>query len=403
MRSLSEQNDGELLATLVSAESTAGFEELVRRHGAMVRAACQRLLGTGADADDAAQAVFLVLWKNATKLRQRASAAAWLHHVSRNICRNALRAQEIRRRREREAAEMRQPNQSEPRDDDLRGVLDEALDQLPEKYRLPLILFHFEQRSIEEIAELLGTYPSTIGTRLSRARELLRGRLNRSGVTLSAAALAAGLTSEAGATVVPAEFVSVTTQAAQLFAAGQVSAAGVLSPHAAALAKGGMQLMFTAKLKLIALVSAVLLVGGVVSYQLASAETEEQKEETLLLQGVWKITAMEKDGVPQPKASFDDIHHRLVFEGNTMMQRQTAPNGTEIKADKGTTFTLDPTTDPKSIDMKNPMAVRAILGIYEIDEDTLKLCLNLKGDRPAAFKTTGKGQFYYEAQRVKEK
>ncbi|MDA1049486.1 MAG: hypothetical protein O3C40_03275 [Planctomycetota bacterium] len=152
---------------------------------------------------------------------------------------------------------------------------------------------------------------------------MLRSRLARRGITISAAVFAATLTSNVGAAVVPATFVSTTTQAASLFAAGKTVAGSALSAQAAALANGGLQVMFAAKFKLAAFVtlaSVVLVAGGTVFVQLAFGMTEEQKKDFEGVQGTWKVVAYEKDGKQQPKEQFADINTRLVFDGNKFMQ-----------------------------------------------------------------------------------
>src|SRR5262249_57920132 len=73
-----------------------------------------------------------------------------------------------------------------------RGVLDEELPRLPEKYRLPLLLCYYQGLTNEEAARRLAWPPGTVCGRLARAREMLRGRLTRRGVTPTVGALATG-------------------------------------------------------------------------------------------------------------------------------------------------------------------------------------------------------------------
>ena len=78
-------SDGELLERFVDRRSEAAFEAIVRRHGPMVRDVCQRVLRDPHDADDAAQATFLVLARRAGTVRSSGSLASWLYGVARRV------------------------------------------------------------------------------------------------------------------------------------------------------------------------------------------------------------------------------------------------------------------------------------------------------------------------------
>ena len=265
------QSDGQLLAEIAMSASQDSFEELVRRHGQMVFNVCCRFLGKTHDAEDAAQAVFLVLWQKARSLTGRSSVAGWLHHVARNVSRRAITASDLRKLREREAAEMAEQLRVEEGEwERIKDVLDDELDTLPERYRVPILLFHLEGRSLGEIAALLGTKGSTVGTRLSRGRELLRTRLTRRGITISVVALGGLLTQKTAMATVPATFMATTVKAATLFAAGEAAAGGLVSAQAAALTQGALKMLYIAKFKVAAAVVAAATVvtgGGVAVYQ----------------------------------------------------------------------------------------------------------------------------------------
>lgn len=246
--------DGLLLAEFAATRSPEAFEELVRRHNALVTGVCRRIVASPQDAEEVAQAVFLTLAHKAASLRGTPCVAGWLHHVARDLSRNALKAAARRRRREEEARKVERRTESGW--EDLRPVLDQALDALPEKYRVPLILHYLQERTQEDIARELGCQVGTISTWLHRGRELLRGRLARSGVAVSGALLATLLSENAASAAV---------------SAGIVSSAAAVSPQVLSLVQGGLKAMAIAKLKLAAaVVLSVGIAGAGVAHQALS-------------------------------------------------------------------------------------------------------------------------------------
>jgi RNA polymerase sigma factor (sigma-70 family) len=276
--SLDHLTDGELLDKVGSGYWQAPFEELFRRHAGMVLGECGRLLADAHEAEDAAQAVFLVLWEKARSLRRQSTVAGWLHRVAWHVCRNAQRAKAVRKTHERRAAESRQEssNENSSCNAQIQDVLDDELEHLPEKYRLPLLLFHLEGRSIEEIGALLRLRAPTVGTRLSRGREILRKRMVRRGIitATSTAALSAA------AAPVSATWISMSAQSAPAFAAGRFVQEGLITPQTAALAKGGLRLLNVAKLKLAlgAAVTASLSCGGIAALALLMMPSQDSSQ-----------------------------------------------------------------------------------------------------------------------------
>lgn len=193
----------------------AALEELIRRHGGMVLGVCRRVLGGRADADDAFQATFLVLVHKAHKLTRPAEVAAWLHQVALRV---ALKNRAVRGRRHAiegaavDVADSRTPDPSDSTHD-LRQLLDEELDRLPEKYRLPIVLCELEERTLDEAAHILDWPKGTVACRLSRGRELLRQRLTHRRIA-PALLLLPGILPGARAEPVPDQLVSATLAAA---------------------------------------------------------------------------------------------------------------------------------------------------------------------------------------------
>ena len=88
---LVEASDRELVARFVSRRDEEAFHEIVRRHGSLVLGVCRRVLGEVHESEDAFQATFLVLARDARKIRRRKSLACWLHGVAYRIARRVAR------------------------------------------------------------------------------------------------------------------------------------------------------------------------------------------------------------------------------------------------------------------------------------------------------------------------
>ena len=190
-------SDSQLLGRYVDGRgrdtvAEAAFRELVHRHGPMVLAVCRQLLRHRHDADDAFQATFLVLVRKARSIRVDESLAPWLCSVA---YRTARRAREIAARyRPMDAVRIEEPAGPSPDDTyhfDLRPLLHEELNRLPDKFRDVIVLCHLEGKSHEEAAQLLRWPIGTVSSRLSRGRRLLRSRLERRGLEVSPAMLSA--------------------------------------------------------------------------------------------------------------------------------------------------------------------------------------------------------------------
>jgi RNA polymerase sigma factor (sigma-70 family) len=251
--------DAELLQRFVKRADAAAFTALVRRHGPMVLGVCKRLLRDAADADDAFQTTFVLLSRKAGSLGRPERLAGWLFQVA---YRTARRARALRARRRECQAPLPEAAMDSPVAEivwrELRPIFDEELDRLPEKLRLPVVLCFLEGRTKRGAARQLGWPEGTFSTRLQQARELLRGRLARRGVALSAGTFSLALFEGAAAAAMPPTLTSATVHVASLAATGVA-----LTGPVAVLTQGVIHSMYLTKLKLAAaLVVAVGVLGG---------------------------------------------------------------------------------------------------------------------------------------------
>jgi RND family efflux transporter MFP subunit len=276
-------SDAELLERYVRQRDEAAFELLLWRHGVLVLNVCRRILNREADAEDAFQATFLAFVRKAPTILRRGSVASWLYKVAYRVALEARARARKTAARERPGTELLTV-QSETSSlwDDLRPILDEELHRLPERLRRPFVLCYLEGKTNEEAAREIGCPAGTIYSRLARGRDVLRRRLLRRGVTLSAVALTAALAEHTAEAAPAIPMVRSAVAAARSFAG--LPSGGPISPRATTLAQGVLRTMFVTKLKMVALVMfvvSVLAAGGVLSHGLTAAPQPEAKADDL--------------------------------------------------------------------------------------------------------------------------
>ncbi|MGP0066676.1 MAG: sigma-70 family RNA polymerase sigma factor [Isosphaeraceae bacterium] len=316
--------DGQLLDRFVARRDEGAFAILVERHGPMVLAVCRGVLKDMNDAEDAFQATFLVLFRKAGGLRSAGSLASWLYRVAYRI---AIRANALAaRRRERSwedeamAAEAASSKKAEADPDrELLPMIHQEIDRLPDRYRAPIALCYLEGLSYEDVARQLGWPIGTVGSRLARARELLKSRLARRGVTATSGAIAALLAREAAAA--PTGWVASTTRAAMglgstakgAAAAGAVSAAVALSDQ------------ILRRMLMIKLIQATVLLTTVASAGLLAWTSIGAGDESKRPAGAVKVAAKAK---PRPA---DDPDPKSEMPGKVPIRgRVIAPDGKPV-------------------------------------------------------------------------
>jgi RNA polymerase sigma factor (sigma-70 family) len=303
--------DAQLLEQFLRHRDHAAFEMLVHRHGPMVLGVCKRVLRREHDAEDAFQATFLALVRKAGSIGNRASVASWLYKVGYRIALGASTRRATRAAREQSCPDLAAAEaRPQARDPDLRRVLDEEVNRLPEKYRAVFVLCQVEGRTIAEAARALECPCGTVGTRLARARQRLRSRLSRRGFGPAAGVLAA---------VVPPALASGTVRAAGALTAAKT--AGAIVPPAAILTERVLRAMLMSKLKMVALVMVTVgLAGtaaGVAAYRAWAGEPAAEPP------AADRAATLEKE-VRAAREELDRVQARLA-----KVQAELLPAGTE--------------------------------------------------------------------------
>lgn len=268
--------DGALLRRFLSAKGEAresAFAELVRRHSGMVFGLCRRKLGDASLAEDATQAVFLILARKSSRLQKEGSLAGWLYRTADLVTRSMRRDRRTRTRHE-EAARMSTPEPMEPEtpaDSEtlatLRKKLDEALLQLAASEREAVLAHYLEGLPQQQAAERLGVSYPAFRQRLSRALERLRGYFGAQGAVLSVSALGAALLSIGQADAAAAG------AGLQVLCTNCALGTSAISAAVQVVVKGVLRKMFQKTLLLVSGIAALVLLGVASALMAADART----------------------------------------------------------------------------------------------------------------------------------
>jgi RNA polymerase sigma-70 factor (ECF subfamily) len=185
-----ESNDRDVaLMGMVSAGDMRAFEELVERHQRAVIGTVAKMLGNASESEDIAQQVFVRVWKSAGRYEAQAKFTTWLFTITRNLVFN-----EVRRRQRKPTVSVDEREETthrtvedlqaiSPDDEMLHTELEEAIDRaiqsLPEKQRMAVVLRRYEELPYEEIAVVLEMSIPAVKSLLFRARAQLKEALQR--------------------------------------------------------------------------------------------------------------------------------------------------------------------------------------------------------------------------------
>src|SRR5947207_9331144 len=197
-------SDLELLQQYVRQNSEEAFAALVRRHLNLVYSAALRQVRSPQLAEEVAQSVFTDLARNVRKLKRHTILTAWLYQVTRRTAIDVVRRESRRQWREHIATEMNAINATadsgtgfQPVWADIEPILDEAMHELDDTDRAAVLLRYFENKSLREVGQTLGTSEDAAQKRVSRAVERLREFFSKRGVTIGASGLAVVISANA--------------------------------------------------------------------------------------------------------------------------------------------------------------------------------------------------------------
>ena len=192
MGKMGDWNDPDAaLMTRVTQGDQRAFEELVEKYKQPVFNMIYRTLPDAAEAEDLAQAVFVQVYKSAARYRVEAKFTTWLFTIARNLCLNELRRRSRHPADSLDAASETENDTPRQQFEDVRSMaapdqlvqeeliakVSEALKELPENQRTAILLYQEQEKSYDEISEILGTSLSATKSLIHRARETLKQRL----------------------------------------------------------------------------------------------------------------------------------------------------------------------------------------------------------------------------------
>ena len=173
--------DDELIRK-ISGQDMGALQQLVERHKILVYNTCYNLIGNDQQAEEAAQDVFLQVYKSAGSFRFQSKVSTWIYRIAVNRSLNVIRQNKRNRwMKSLTTLEIEKPGGEEPdrllEKKELRDIIKAAVDSLPEKQRTVFILNKYENLSSRVIAEILGISLNTVEVRIHRAKINLQKKL----------------------------------------------------------------------------------------------------------------------------------------------------------------------------------------------------------------------------------
>jgi RNA polymerase sigma factor (sigma-70 family) len=303
---MAETNDSNLTCEYADRNSEEAFAALVQRHINLVCSVALRYTGNPSDAEDVTQAVFTILAKKASGLRQRTTLTGWLYETARFTARQFLRTRRRQQVREQEVYMQSSLDDSDPNNvwQQLAPLLEEAMARLSEKERTLVALRFFEKKSGAETAALLGIQESAAHKRATRALEKLRNFFAKHGVSSTGAIIAGAISANSIQAAPVALAKSVTIVALTKGAAASTSTLTLI--------KGALKIMAWTKMKTATVAGAALLLATGTTMLTVKAVHAIRAASPPDIQGSWEGVAeiLGTSGVSQGEKA----RSRVVFQ-----------------------------------------------------------------------------------------
>lgn len=180
-----QADEASLIDQAVDGDRDA-FSQLMHRYAGAVYSLAYRMLGNAQDAEDASQEIFLRAYAHLARFDPSRRFSTWLLSIGSNYCIDRLRRKRFSWLTLDDVAFSLPSTQHGPERraelDEQRASVQQALQKLPESYRLVTVLRYWHDLSYQEIADATGLTESTIKTRLHRARHMMADSLRTQGV-----------------------------------------------------------------------------------------------------------------------------------------------------------------------------------------------------------------------------
>ncbi len=308
--------DCELLARFARSRDESAFAELVRRHGSLVLGVARRVLADHHAAEDVLQATFLLLARKAPAINWRPNIAPWLYSAAYRL---AMKARKRRKFATLSAAPHATSSANADRPllwDEARSAIDEELSRLSRPLREPLVLCYLQGRTRDEAAKALGWSLATLKRRLERGRKVLRARLTRRGLALTALGAAIALDDHAVSNISAHELANNIAKSA-------------ISASAAALLESG-SLATWQKLAIVFLLFGLMGIGGGWLVGLAPALVEPPEQPPIAGPQLPATKTIDVSGDPLPEGAVARLGTTRLRPGNMIHAVEFSPDGKQM-------------------------------------------------------------------------